>query len=249
MRAHPAGKTAAGVSVLLLIVVATLAGVDRESRALQLFGFDSADIGLGSAGSAGEWSGPEFPRIRSKRDANKNGVSDTDDIILGAREEARRMPVYKSAYYRGGYPPETEGVCTDVIWRAFKHAGYDLKSMVDADIRGRRPAYLQAVKPDPHIDFRGVPNLRSFFSRHGLTLPTHIVPGDPENLAGWQPGDIVTFTNPDHIAILSDKRNSNGVPLLLHNDGPVASESDSFMFWYSRGITGHYRFPRIENSD
>ena len=32
-------------------------------------------------------------------------------------------------------PPDTEGVCTDVIWRAFKNAGYSLKDMVDEDIK------------------------------------------------------------------------------------------------------------------
>ena len=32
-------------------------------------------------------------------------------------------------------------------------------------------------------------------------------------------------------------------PLLLHNDGPWASEGDDFMSWYERGIVAHYRFP------
>lgn len=186
----------------------------------------------------------EFARIRTKKDANHNGISDTDDLILGARAEAMRRPVYRSAYYKGGYPPETEGVCTDVIWRAFKYAGYDLKSMMDADIRLAPSAYPRAAKRDPNIDFRRVPNQKAFFARHGASLPTLLIPGDRKNLAGWQPGDIVTFTNPDHIAILSDMRNADGVPFLLHNDGPVASEADDFMLWYGQGITGHYRFPR-----
>lgn len=184
-----------------------------------------------------------IPRVRSSLDSNNNGTNDTDDLILGAREETRRAPFYRSAYYRGGFPPEEEGVCTDVIWRAFKYAGYDLKAMIDKDIRANPRAYPRAAKPDPHIDFRRVPNQRAFFVRHGLTLTTEIIPGNKENLAKWQPGDIVTFTNPDHIAILSDKRNYEGIPLLLHNDGPVASEADAFMRWYNKGITGHYRFP------
>ena len=59
----------------------------------------------------------KIPRVVSTLDANRNGINDTDDLITGARLEAERKPVYKSAYYVGGHPPETEGVCTDVIWR------------------------------------------------------------------------------------------------------------------------------------
>lgn len=187
----------------------------------------------------------DLPRIRSSRDANNNGISDTDDLILGGRAEAERRPTYRSAYYRGGYPPDDEGVCTDVIWRAYRDAGYDIKALIDADIRANTAAYPRVGgKPDPNIDFRRVPNLRVFFQRHGATLTTEIIPHDRANLALWQPGDIVTFTNPDHIAILSDKRNAEGIPLLLHNDGPWASEGDDFMLWYQLGITGHYRYPK-----
>ena len=186
----------------------------------------------------------KIPRVISTCDQNKNGISDTNDIISGAKMEVERSPFYKSAYYVGGYPPATEGVCTDVVWRAFKEAGYDFKKMIDADIAANVKAYPRVNgKPDPHIDFRRVPNQKRFFERHGLTLTKEIIPGDEANLALWQPGDLVTFTNPDHIAILSTKRNADGLPYLLHNDGPVATEADRFMFWYEKGITGHFRYP------
>lgn len=187
----------------------------------------------------------KIPRLVSALDTNGNGVNDTDDLITGARLEAKRRPIYKSAYYVGGHPPETEGVCTDVIWRAFSHAGYDLKKMIDADIKANVSAYPRTSgKPDPHIDFRRVPNQRVFFKRHGLSLDTTIDPDDPDSLVLWQPGDIVTFQGPDHIAILSSKRNKRGIPYLLHNDGPWASEGDDFMRWYERGCTGHFRYPK-----
>lgn len=160
-------------------------------------------------------------------------------LIEGAREEAGRRPWYRSAYYSGGFPPENEGVCTDLIWRALIFAGYDLKRAMDADIRKNKPAYPRVGKPDPNIDFRRVPNQAAFFRRHATTLTTRM---DGANLAAWQPGDIVVFTNPDHIAILSDKRNEDGIPLLLHNQGPFATEGDDFMAWYERGIVAHFRF-------
>ena len=176
-------------------------------------------------------------------DALRKQTAFAQALILGAREEAARRPWYRSAYYSGGYPPADEGVCTDLVWRAFSHAGYDLKKAMDRDIRANRAAYPRVAKPDPNIDFRRVPNQTAFFRRHAKTLDKRIAPNDAQNLASWQPGDIVVFTNPDHIAILSDKRNESGIPLLLHNQGPFATEGDDFMAWYERGIVAHFRFP------
>ncbi len=162
-------------------------------------------------------------------------------LLKGGRAEADRRPLYRSAYYRGGLPPASEGVCTDLIWRACKDAGYDLKTLLDADIRANPGAYPRAGKnPDPNIDFRRVPNQAAFFKRHSQSLPIILKPDDPANLALWLPGDIVVFRNPDHIAIISDKRNADGVPLLLHNQGPWASEGDDFLYWAGRGIVAHF---------
>lgn len=101
--------------------------------------------------------------VTSTVDYNKNGVDDYTDILLGARKDAENHPSYESAYYAGGYPPEDIGVCTDVIWRAFKNAGYSLKDMVNNDIAENTDQYLRVTgDPDPNIDFRRVPNLKVF---------------------------------------------------------------------------------------
>ncbi|HBV85891.1 MAG TPA: DUF1287 domain-containing protein [Desulfosporosinus sp.] len=165
-------------------------------------------------------------------------------MVAGAKAEVKRKPQYRSAYYQGGYPPESEGVCTDVVWRAFRDAGYDLKSLVDQDIRANIQEYSRVKgKPDPNIDFRRVPNLIVFLRRNAQELTREIIPGDVENLTLWQAGDIVTFAPPhEHIAILSDKRRPDGVPYILHNSGPTPSESDQLQNWPSQ-ITGHFRFP------
>jgi len=88
----------------------------------------------------------KIPRTLVGIDGDKDGIDDLDDIVKGARAEADRQPRYVNAYYQGGYPPETEGVCTDVIWRAFKDAGYNLKEMVDKDIRNNIRAYPPCVR-------------------------------------------------------------------------------------------------------
>lgn len=221
-----------GTVVLLLAAVLSFANI---SSASELLDFLLYPIGPSS------WD--KMPRLRSQLDTNGNGVSDTDDIIAGAREYISRHPVYHSGYYQGGYPPAYEGVCTDVVWSALQYAGYDLRKAMAADIKANLGVYPRVSTPDANIDFRRVPNQIVYFTRHGKSLTTVIIPGDANNLALWQPGDIVTFTNPDHVAILSDRRNRQGIPLLLHNDGPFASEEDAFMRWYKCGITGHFRFP------
>ena len=177
--------------------------------------------------------------------AEKSPIAvNAEKLIQGAREEVDRRPLYRSAYYSGGVPPADEGVCTDLIWRAFQFAGVDLKKLLDTDIRRNKTSYPRVKgKADPNIDFRRVPNQTVFFRRHAKTLGTKMTPGDKAVTDTWLPGDIVVFANPDHIAILSDKRNASGVPYLLHNQGPFATEGDDFMAWYACGIVAHFRLP------
>jgi uncharacterized protein YijF (DUF1287 family) len=185
-----------------------------------------------------------IPRLICTSDKDKDGINDLDDIVEGARKDADNRPVYKSEYYKGGYPPDNEGVCTDVIWRALKNAGYNLKDMIDSDIKANTKSYPGVEgKPDPNIDFRRVRNLYVFFKKYGTSVTTSLIPNDIENLKQWQGGDIVTFTNPEHIAIVSDKRRDDGVPYLIHNAGPYTMEVDNIMTWMP-GITGHFRFPK-----
>lgn len=186
-------------------------------------------------------------QIYSAHDEDHDGINDTQDLLDGARTELRRQPAYRSAYYRDGYPPSDEGVCTDLVWRAFRDAGYDLKRMVDADIKARPDAYPRVGgEPDPNIDFRRVPNLNVFFKSRAISLTMEIKPGDAANLKEWQGGDLVLFGGPKfHIGIVSDRRDDEGVPLLIHNAGQTR-EDDGLRYWPERitPIIGHYRWPK-----
>lgn len=176
--------------------------------------------------------------IKSSKDYNSNGVDDYTDILLGARKDAEKSPKYKNAYYSGGYPPEDEGVCTDVVWRAFKNAGYNLKDMIDEDIKNNVDKYPRVNgTPDSNIDFRRVGNVKTFFERNGTTLTK-----DLTKIEEWQAGDIVTFGN-SHVGIISDKRNKKGVPYLIHNAGQPLREEDALELNNSiEEISGHFRF-------
>lgn len=177
-------------------------------------------------------------KLQSSVDFDNDGIDDYTDIMLGARKDAENKPTYKSAYYSGGYPPENEGVCTDVVWRAFKNAGYNLKDLIDEDIKNNVADYPRVNgKPDPNIDFRRVPNLISFFSRNATSLTT-----DLSEISEWQPGDIVTFEK-SHVGIISDKRNKNGIPYLIHNGGQRNREEDILEIYILHSkISGHFRW-------
>lgn len=191
-----------------------------------------------------------IPKIVIDSDKDNDGILDLDDIVEGARKDAENKPTYRSAYYKGGYPPENEGVCTDVIWRAFKNAGYNLKDMVDKDIKKYTKDYPRVNgKPDPNIDFRRVLNLIPFFKKYATILTTKIKPNDVENLTQWQGGDIVVFDKPiSHIAVISDVRRDDGVPYIIHNASPYTKEEDELLYWHENvsKIIWHFRFPKAE---
>ncbi len=175
--------------------------------------------------------------VKSETDFDNDGIDDYTDILQGAKIEAENKPKYKSAYYNGGYPPDDEGVCTDVIWRALKNAGYSLKDMIDEDIKNNVDAYSRVNgKPDPNIDFRRVPNLKVYFERNHISLTT-----DLSKIEEWQPGDIVIFGS-KHVGIISDIRNKKGIPYLIHNAGQPLREEDRLESYSAyQPITGHYR--------
>lgn len=186
----------------------------------------------------------QVPKVVIPFDKDGDGILDLEDIVEGAKNEVKRKPLYTSVYYDGGYPPFNEGVCTDVIWRALQDAGYNLKDMMDEDIKNNKELYPAVNgKPDPNIDFRRVKNQLVFFKRFGISLTLELKPGDVNNLKQWQGGDIVTFGQPEHVVIISDKRRKDGVPYIIHNGGPYPKEEDA-LEWWMPSITGHFRFPK-----
>ncbi len=172
--------------------------------------------------------------VHSPVDWNENGADDYADFLTGARKDAQNHPKYDGSYYEGGFPPDGIGVCSDVVWRAFREAGYNLREMIDRDIAARPEAYPGVEKRDSNIDFRRVVNLRVFFDTYAIPLTN-----DTSEIAQWQPGDVVIFGQDKHIGIVSDKRNRAGQPYVIHNGGQHNREED----YLNRGeVTGHYRF-------
>lgn len=167
----------------------------------------------------------------SSQDKNNNGIDDVHDFVLGARAYIQTNPRYGSRYYAGGTPNDGYGVCTDVISYAFAAAGYSLKDMVNDDIIRNQELYGIDI-PDANIDYRRVDNLQIYFQRHATELSS--LCEDPKE---WQPGDIVVYRQ--HIGICSDRRNSQGYPLLIHFDAWGPRERDEL---HNSTIIAHYRW-------
>ena len=175
-------------------------------------------------------------QLQSETDADGDGLEDWMDMTLGARAYIATDPHYASKYYAGGYPDDGLGVCTDVIWQAFRAAGYELKDLIDADIAAAPGAYPFIPTPDGNIDFRRVNTLDTFFRRHAQVLTCSF--DDPQ---AWQPGDIVIFGQRDHVALCSDRRNRDGIPFIIHHGNPVEDAVEKNQI-YRMPVTGHFRW-------
>ena len=176
----------------------------------------------------------EYVQFHSETDADQDGVDDQTDILQGARAYVDTRPKYKSKYYDSGYPDDGYGVCTDVVAFAMKAAGYDLMELVEEDI-AQRPADYDIAQPDPNIDFRRVKNLQVFFKNHAESLST-----DVSDVEQWQGGDIVIFQK--HIGIVSDRRNAEGIPYVIHHNDPWQKSYEQDILGKREDIVGHYRW-------
>jgi len=114
----------------------------------------------------------------------------------------------------------------------------DLQQLVHEDMKRNFELYPKnwgLKTSDKNIDHRRVPNLQTYFKRSGWEVPVSKSPQD------YRPGDIVTCLVPPHlphIMMVSDKTNSAGQPLVIHNIGAGTQEEDRL---FAFTITGHYR--------
>ena len=186
-----------------------------------------------------EYSNSDFgiEEYISTVDKDGDGIDDQTDILQSARTYIATNPKYKSEYYNTGYPTGEYGVCTDLVAISLKNSGYDLMNLVNQDIINNPDDY-DIEEPDINIDFRRVKNLKVYFEHTAHKMTTYL-----SDIEEWQGGDIVIFD--DHIGIVSDKRNSKGMPFIIHHayPGQPRYEEDVLggAIGYYNDIVGHYR--------
>jgi uncharacterized protein len=152
-------------------------------------------------------------------------------LIAAARSQIGITRAYDPAYVSLAYPkgdvPRDRGVCTDVVVRAYRDAfAFDLQSAVHDDMGAAFSTYPQIwglTRPDRNIDHRRVPNLETYFRRHGTELAV------PDTLTDWQAGDLYTMRlngRLPHIGIVSNKVTPMGHNYVIHNIGAGTAEDD-----------------------
>ena len=172
-----------------------------------------------------------------------NTVSSGDKLALDAKKQIGVTisydPTYRQLDFPRGDVPQETGVCTDVVVRAYRLQNIDLQQLLNVDMKANFSAYPKTwglKSTDKNIDHRRVPNIETYFERHGQSLSM-------TDESSFKAGDIVSWRLPNsnlpHIGIVSDKSASDGTPLIIHNIGRGTQE-ENILFAYP--IKGHYRY-------
>ena len=163
-----------------------------------------------------------------------------DSTLTLTRQRVQYDPAYFRIDYPNGDVPANKGVCTDVVIRAYRKMGIDLQKEVHEDMKAnfrKYPKNWGLTKTDRNIDHRRVPNLMTFFSRHGTVRKISQDPND------YQPGDIVCWNlggGTTHIGIVvKQKSRDRQRHLIVHNIGAGQVLADCL---FSYTIIGHYRY-------
>lgn len=164
-------------------------------------------------------------------------------LVAAARRQIGRTVLYDPAYVRLAYPggdvPADRGVCSDVIIRAYRTAfGLDLQALVHEDMTRAFSAYPKAWglrRTDRNIDHRRVPNLETFLTRRGASLPL---------AGGWRAGDLVTQRlggSLPHISIVAADAAAGETPMVIHNIG-AGTRAEPMA---PAGVVGRFRFAPV----
>jgi uncharacterized protein YijF (DUF1287 family) len=165
-----------------------------------------------------------------------------DSTLTLTKQIVRYDPTYFQLGYPNGDVPKGKGVCTDVVIRAYRKFGIDLQKEVHKDMKSNFSKYPKnwgLSKPDKNIDHRRVPNLMTFFSRHGKTKPITTNSKDylPGDILCWNLGGSVT-----HIGIVVKKKSEDRKRhLIVHNIGGGQVMEDCL---FNFKIIGHYRYEK-----
>jgi hypothetical protein len=167
-----------------------------------------------------------------------------DSALALTKQKVFYDPAYKVIDYPNGDVPADRGVCSDVVIRAYRKLGIDLQKEVHEDMTSNFDKYPKnwgLSHPDKNIDHRRVPNLMTFFTRHGTVQKITEDPNDylPGDIVCWNLGGGIT-----HIGIVSPKKTTDGLRyLIIHNIGGGQVLEDCL---FSFTIIGHYQYEKSE---
>ena len=167
-----------------------------------------------------------------------------DSLVAAALELTLDQVSYDGRYFSIPYPngdvPSGLGVCTDIVIRAYRKLGIDLQKEVHEDMKANFSLYPKnwgLKKTDTNIDHRRVPNLMTFFKRHGTEKAI------TNKTKDYLPGDVVCWMlsgNLTHIGIVVNQKSPDGKRyMIVHNIGGGQVLEDC-LFHFK--IIGHYAY-------
>jgi uncharacterized protein YijF (DUF1287 family) len=165
-----------------------------------------------------------------------------DRFAQAAFDQQDQKVTYDGSYFFIKYPngdvPDSIGVCTDVVIRAYRKVGYDLQKLIHEDMKKDFAAYnrrRKSSKIDSNIDHRRTPNLETFFTRNGAKLTIT----DKEE--DYKPGDIVFWAiATGHVGIVTNLKVPGTNRYYMVHNICCGNQVEDFLF--RPKITGHYRW-------
>jgi len=165
-----------------------------------------------------------------------------EKICDHAKWQTKQNVIYDGSYrvikYPWGDVPDTIGVCTDVIIRAYRSIGVDLQVLVHESVKKHHSYYYPNPSPyyggkgaDSNIDHRRVRILKKFLKLH---YPTSQL----SHKDSYLPGDIVFWDN-WHIGIIVDKK--IGVSNTYYGVHNIGSGPEFEDFYYDENQLEHFR--------
>lgn len=159
-----------------------------------------------------------------------------------AFEQTHQKVRYDGSYYTIEYPngdvPDSIGVCTDVVIRAYRKVGYDLQKLVHEDMKRAFAEYNKRRKSDridSNIDHRRTPNLQTYFTRQGAKLSVS------EKGSDYLPGDIVFWDiAAGHVGVVVNEKVPGTDRYFMVHNICCGNQKEDFLF--AAKIVGHYRW-------
>ena len=169
-------------------------------------------------------------------------TSSKQKVIDHAKWQTTQNVTYDGSYRKIGYPngdvPDSIGVCTDVIIRAYRAIDIDLQQLIHEDMKRAKSVYQKRRTTktlDASIDHRRCPNMITFLERQGARLPITDVGAD------YLPGDIVFWDiAAGHVGMVVDKKvDGTDRYEIVHNIGMGPMQND---FLFAADIVDHFRW-------
>lgn len=165
---------------------------------------------------------------------NGDSVTLLEQVSSHAEMQTYQNTIYDGSYVGIGYPGGDvgyqQGVCTDVVIRAFRIIDIDLQELIHNDMKNDLETYNKRYKTkavDKNIDHRRTQNIQTYLTKIGAKIKV------PNSIDQYKPGDILFWDiAAGHTGIVVSSRTNDGYNrLVVHNIGGGAVYENLLSCW------------------